>query len=63
MGVTNYQKMLIDNNKPKEKKKTLKPVTIPFDEFKKKSRDLDTMNAHVSMDGNTEKVTIKFLKQ
>lgn len=62
MSVTNYQKMLIDNNKPKTKKKLSKPAVIPFDKFKEKSRDYDMMNCHVSMDGNTEKVTVKFLK-
>lgn len=62
MGVTNYQKMLIENNKPKSRKKLLKPVVIPFSNFKEKSRDLDLSKAHVSMDGNTEKVTVKFLE-
>lgn len=63
MSVTNYQKMLIDNNKQRPKKKLLKPAVIPFSKFKEKSRDFDMMNCHVSMDGKTEKVTVKFLKQ
>lgn len=54
--------MLIDNNKPRVKKRLPKPIVIPFDQFKEKSREFDIMNCHVSMDGNTEKVTIKFLK-
>lgn len=62
MSTNQYQQMLIDNNKPKAKKKTLKPVIIPFAKYKEKSRDLDTMNAHVSMDGETGKVTVRFLK-
>lgn len=62
MGVTNYQKMLIDNNKPKEKKNLVKPAVFPFSKFKLKSRDLDMKQYHVSMDGNTEKVTVTLLK-
>lgn len=62
MSVTNYQKMFIDNNKPKAKKKLPKPVIIPFSKFKVKSRDFDMMHCHVSMDGETEKVTVKFLQ-
>lgn len=62
MALTKYQQMLIDNNKPRTKKKHSKPVVIAFDKYKEKSRDLDLSRAHVSMDGNTQKVTIKFLK-
>lgn len=62
MSTNQYQQMLIDNNKPKAKKKTLNPVIIPFSKYKEKSRDFDMMNCHVSMDGKTEKVTVKFLR-
>lgn len=61
MSTNQYQQMLIDNNKPKAKKKLLKPDIIPFDKFKEKSRDYDMMNCHVSMDGETGKVTVRFL--
>lgn len=62
MAVTNYQKMLIDNNKPKKKKKLDLLAVIPFDTFKKSSRVLDLSKAHVSMDGETEKVIVKFFE-
>lgn len=62
MSITNYQKMLIENNKPKKKKKLDLITVIPFEKFKKNSRELDLLKAHVSMDGETEKVIIKFFE-
>lgn len=35
--------------------------TISFDSWKKASRKLDLSNAHTSMDGAKQKVTVKFL--
>lgn len=39
-----------------------KTVKIPFAQWKEKSRKFIGMNVHISMDGKTEKVTVKPIK-
>lgn len=37
-------------------------IKIPFDQWKKKSKKFNGLPVHVSMDGNTQKVTVSPIK-
>lgn len=38
-------------------------VKIPFDKWKKCSRELDLQNSHVSFNGSTQKATVTILRK
>ena len=62
MATNKYQKMLAEVKNPQPKISSGKTIKFPFSKYKEKMKEIDQHHAHVSMDGNTEKVTVKFLK-
>ena len=60
--VTKYQQMIADAMKQQDKPVQKKLIKFPFSQYKEKMKTIDQYNSHVSMDGETGKVTVKFLK-
>lgn len=60
--VTKYQQMIAGAMKGDQKPNQKKLMKFPFSQYKEKMKAVDRYNSHVSMDGETGKVTVKFLK-
>lgn len=62
MSVTNYQKMIAEAMKKQDKPVQKKLIKFSFSQYKEKMKSIDQHKSHVSIDGFSEIVTVKFLK-
>ena len=54
--------MIAGAMKKQDKPVQKKLIKFSFSQYKEKMKDVDQHNSHVSMDGETRKVTVRFLK-